>query len=41
MALTLPDEMFLLAIFMMLAGAGLVLILEKIACNTREEENSR
>ena len=39
--LPLPDEMFLLAIFMMLAGAGLVLILEKIACNTREEENSR
>ncbi len=38
--LPLPDEMFLLAILMMLAGAGLVLILEKIASNTTKEENS-
>ncbi len=36
--LPLPDEMFLLAILMMLAGAGLVLILEKIASNTTKEE---
>ena len=39
--LPLPDQMFLLAILMMLAGAGLVLILEKIACKTTKEENSR
>ena len=39
--LPLPDKMLLLAILMMLAGAGLVLILEKIASNTTKEENSR
>ncbi len=35
-----PDKMFLLAVLMMLAGAGLVLILEKIAGDTTKEENS-